>query len=194
MATSSDPTSVGQPATTITEPASPSASATQTPSSTQLSTGSIVGIAIGSIVAVILLVLCLLFVLGFRLQREKWRRRGTPTGTPELRENSRSQAAVSSPSGQHAKAELEDAEYTRRLDRLQDGVKPELEGSRPWRSVWRVFSTRSGRKQGPQVAAAELGADYVAPDPHELPGDGVFQHRGDTPRGRVAEGDIHLDT
>lgn len=171
--------------TSIDQSANPSAFATptpiptHTPTSTQLSTASIVGIAIGSVVAVILLVFCLLFVLGFRIQRAAWRRHSQRSKTPEPRDEH--PVAVSAPNVSHGKAELPDADYTRRLERLHDGAKPELEGSRPRKSVWRVFSIRSVRKRGPRQVAAELETEPTASGPHELPGDDIAQPKSDDP-------------
>lgn len=174
---STGPTPVNS--TSIDQPATSSGFATQTPSSThtsastQLSTESIVGIAIGSIAAAILLVLGLLFALGFRVQRAAWRRHIKRPEIPEAR-NEHPVAALAA-DDPHGKAELPDADYTRRLERLHDGAKPELEGSRPRKLVWRVFSIRSVRKRGPRQVAAELETEPTASGPHELPGDDIVQ-------------------
>lgn len=150
--------------------ASPSASTTQSASPTQLSAGSIAGIAVGSIVALILAVAILLFALGFRVRRGKWSGRAEATG-----DQSAAQAAGGkSPGGdQQRKAELEDSEYTRRLERLHDGAKPELEGGWLRRAGRRAFSARSAKSQ-PRPAPAELGTRPVTGGPYELPaGDSV---------------------
>lgn len=177
-----NPTS-GETTTSITGTPDPSAAALDTPTSPQLSTASIVGIALGSVAAAILLVICLLFALGFRIrfriQREKWQRHSTPTKTTELQDEDRVTAFI--PGSQHVKAELEDTEYTRRLERLQDGAKPELEGSRPRKSVWKVFSIRSVKKQGPRQVNAKLGSDPMASGPHELQGEGILQPSNEVP-------------
>lgn len=89
--------------------------------------------------------------------------------------------AVSAPDGPHSKAELPDADYTLRLERLHDGAKPELEGSRPRKSVWGVFSIRSVRKRGPRQVAAELESEPTVSGPHELPGDDIVQPNSDEP-------------
>lgn len=128
-----------------------------------MSTGSIVGIAVGSIAALVLIVTFLLFAFGFRIRQA--RRRGD-TGITEHKKNQR--AASVAAASQNGKAELEDAGYTRRLERLHDGAKPELEGSRPRKTGWRAFSIMS-LTRGPRPVVAELDAGTVIHGPHELP-------------------------
>lgn len=150
--------------------ASPSSSAssqsppaTELPRSTQMSTGSIVGIAIGSAAALGLLATCILFAFGFRIRRAK--RLG---GTEVLERRGKQRLAIEVPDGQNGKAELEDAAYTRNLERLHDGAKPELDGSKPRKTGWRAFSIRSLRR-GPRSVIAELDPGVVIHGPHELP-------------------------
>lgn len=150
--------------------ASPSSSAsnqslpaTGLPRSTQMSTGSIVGIAIGSSAALGLLTTCILFIFGFRIRRAK--RLG---GIEVLERKGKQRLFVEIPDGQNCKAELEDAAYTRKLERLHDGAKPELDGSKPRKTGWRAFSIRS-LKRGPRPGIAELDAGIIIHGPHELP-------------------------
>lgn len=133
------------------------------PSAAQMSTGSIVGIAVGSIAALVLLVTFLLFAFGFRIRQA--RRRG---GTVITEHKKHQRAAAVAPASQNGKAELEDAGYTRRLERLYDGARPELEGSNPRKTGWRAFSITSWRR-GPRAGPAELDAETVTQEPHELP-------------------------
>ncbi|KAL1851074.1 hypothetical protein Daus18300_012683 [Diaporthe australafricana] len=177
----SNSTTTGLTATTISGQASASASATQTPSSRQLSTGSIVGIAIGSVAGLILLILLVFFALGFRIQRERSRRHGTTTEAPELRDEHHATGATSG--APHGKAELADAEYTRRLERLHNGAKPELDGGPVRKLAWRLFSTIGSvsRREMRQVPA-ELGTQPPTPGPHELPGDDILQSGNEQPR------------
>lgn len=178
------PSGVGS--TSIDQPATSSGLATQNPNPThtsasrQLSIASIVGIAIGSIVAAILLVLCLLFALGFRIHRATWRRHGQRTETPQLKYER--PAAVSAPGGSHGKAELPDADYLRRLERLHDGAKPELEGSRARRTVWEFFSIRSMSRSSPRQIPTELATKPPTPGPYELPSDGILQSHSEEPQ------------
>lgn len=96
-------------------------------------------------------------------------RRGNQRGHTEIPEPSQDQAAAIRTSGDEGgKAELEDAGYTRRLERLHDGAKPELDGSKPSKTGWRAFSIRS-LKRGSRPGAAELDAGPVTEGPHELP-------------------------
>lgn len=140
-----------------------STSTSNSSSAAQLSTGSIVGIAVGSIAALVLLVTFLLFAFGFRVRRAK---RRSDTGTTEQNEG---QDAVHGVSGaQNGKAELEDPGYTRRLERLHNGAKPELDGSKPRKTGWRAFSIRS-LKRGSRPGVAELDAGTGTPGPQELP-------------------------
>lgn len=137
--------------------------ATNLPSTARLSTGAIVGIAIGSIAALILLVTCLLFAFGFRIRRAKGQ------GQTEIAEpNEEQRPAIGASGDDGGKAELEDAGYTRRLERLHDGAKPELDGSKPRKTGWRAFSIRS-LKRGSRPGVAELDAGPVTKGPHELP-------------------------
>lgn len=130
-------------------------------STAQLSTGSIVGIAVGCIAAIVLLITFLLFGFGFRVRRAKLH--------PGITEPKEGQGAVDGvPGVQGGKAELEDAEYTRRLERLHEGAKPELDGSGPRRTGWKAFSIRS-LKRGSRPGAAELDAGTGTQGPHELP-------------------------
>lgn len=133
------------------------------PSAAQMSTGSIVGIAVGSIAALVLLVTFFLFAFGFRIRRGM---RRSDTGIAEHKKNQG--AAAVAPGFQNGKAELEDVEYTRRLERLHDGTKPELEGSNLWKTGWRAFSIGS-LKLGPRPGATELDAGTLIQGPHELP-------------------------
>lgn len=168
------PSSVVTPASTSVEPSSFSTSSSSPPPSqtaseedppkaAQISTGSIVGIAVGSIAASVLLVVLLLFAFGFRIRRP---RRRSDNEIMEHKQNQR--AAAGDRGSQSAKAELEDAGYTRRLETLHDGAKPELEGSGPRKSGWRAFSIKS-LKRGPRTGVAELDAETAAKGPHELP-------------------------
>ncbi|KAH8748615.1 hypothetical protein F5883DRAFT_238396 [Diaporthe sp. PMI_573] len=159
----------------------PSSTHTSTSATTPLSTGSIAGIAIGSIAGAILLVLCLLFALGFRIRRAKWRRHGTANEAPEPRDEYT--AAVATSGSPYDKAELPDAEYIRRQERLHAGAKPELDGSTARRLVRRLLSIGSLSRRGTRHAPAELGTEPPASGPHELPGDGISQTRGEEPRG-----------
>ncbi|KAG6362353.1 hypothetical protein INS49_010583 [Diaporthe citri] len=140
-----------------------STSAGNPPKAAQMSTGSIVGMAVGSVASLILLVTFLLFAFGFRLRRA---RRRSDDGIIEQKKSQ--QAAAGAPGSHNGKAELEDAAYTRRLERLHDGAKPELEGSRPRKAGWRAFSLRS-LKRGLRPGVAELDAGTVTQGPHELP-------------------------
>ncbi|KAJ0114239.1 hypothetical protein J7T55_010626 [Diaporthe amygdali] len=171
--TSSNTTPVNPSTDTPKSGTSASASATHTPSSAPLSTGSIVGIAVGSIAALVLLISFLLFAFGFRIRRAKWR--GDPNSTEEPKLSDNKGAAAGGPTPHHGKAELEDAEYTRRLERLHDGGKPELEGDRPRKSGWGAFSIKSMTKRGSRPAPAELDTRPMTSGPHELPGDSPFQ-------------------
>lgn len=127
----------------------------------------------GSIAALVLLVLFLLFAFGYRIRRAKWR--GDPNSTEEPKLSDNKGAVAGSPMPHHGKAELEDAEYTRRLERLHDGEKPELEGDRPQKNGWGAFSIRPMKKRGSRPAPAELDTRPVTLGPHELPGDSPFQ-------------------
>lgn len=158
----------------------PTQSPTHTPTSRQLSIASIVGIAIGSIAAVILIVLCLLFALGFRVQRATWRRHSQRTEMPQPKYERPS--AVSAPGGPHGKAELPDADYLRRLERLHDGAKPELEGSRARRTVWEFFSIRSVSRSSPRQIPTELATKPPTPGPYELPSADILQSHSEEPR------------
>ncbi|KAG8158277.1 hypothetical protein KVR01_012038 [Diaporthe batatas] len=169
------------------QPASSAASATEpqssthTPNSTQLSIGAIVGISIGSIVAAIILAVCLFVFLGFRIQRSKRRRRrGTPTEVPEPR--GQFPASTTTPGGPRGKAELPYEEYTRRMERLHEGAKPELEGSKARRSVWGFLSIRSASRSEPRQVPTELWTEPPDPGPHELPGDDVLRSDREEPR------------
>lgn len=139
-------------------------SPTSNPSGTaRISTGSVVGIAVGSIAALVLLVTFLLFAFGFRVRRAK---RLSHTWITKPKEDQGEAAGASG--AQNGKAELEDAGYSRRLERLHDGAKPELDGSKPRKTGWRAFSIRS-LKRGPRPGAAELDTGAVTQGPHELP-------------------------
>lgn len=129
----------------------------------------------GSVVAGILIIVCLLFSLGFRIQRSQWRRHTAPNKAPELRDEN--PKATSNSGDAYSKAELADAEYTRRLDRLHNGAKPELEGSKLPNSARGFFSTKPVSKKEPWKVAAELGTETSTSGPHELAGDSVLQSR-----------------
>ena len=143
-------------------------------------TGSIAGIAIGSVVAAILLGLCLLFFVKFRIVYTKRQRHSTPTEVPEPRDEHT--AVVATSGSPYDKAELPDAEYIRRQERLHDGAKPELEGSTARKLVRRLLSIGSASRRGSRHVHAELGTEPPASGPHELPGDGVSQTRGEEPQ------------
>lgn len=142
---------------------SQSPTATELPRPAQMSTGSIAGIAIGSAAALGLIATCILFAFGFRIRRAK--RLG---GIDVLERRGKQRLAIKIPDGQNGKAELEDAAYVRRLERLHDGAKPELDGSKPRKTGWKAFSIRSS-KRGPRSVIAELDAGVVIHGPHELP-------------------------
>lgn len=129
----------------------------------------------GSVVAGILIIVCLLFTLGFRIQRAQWRRHTAPNKAPELRDEN--PKTTSNSGDAYSKAELADAEYTRRLDRLHNGAKPELEGSKRPSSARGFFSTKPVSNKGPWQGAAELGTETSTSGPHELAGDSVLRSR-----------------
>jgi hypothetical protein len=136
---------------------------------------SIIGIAIGSVIVAILLGILLFFLLRSHNIPEQRKNHVMRQEDPETR--SKYTGAVTLFTGQYGRAELPDAEYIRMIERLHEGAKPELEGSKGRRSIWQFFSIRSANRSGPLApqVPTELGTKPPTPGPYELAGGDVLQ-------------------